>query len=64
MRGVGVVTEECVYCGCGVEVGDAFGFEEAPDGRVVDFTEAVVGATDESDGPGEGPACFLFRPLV
>lgn len=38
--------EESVDCGCCVEVGDIFSFEEFPDQGVVDFSKAVMGSPD------------------
>jgi hypothetical protein len=51
-----VCAEEGVYCGCSVEMGYFFFFEEIPDERVVYLAETVISASNAGDGPSECPA--------
>jgi len=54
--GVLVGAEEGVYCGCSVEMGYFFFFEEIPDKRIVYFAEAVIRSADSSNSPAKRPA--------
>lgn len=55
------VAEEGIDCWCGVEVCDAFFFEQAPDLGVVDLAKAEMGSTDGCDSPWEGPSYNTFN---